>query len=215
VAEFAADKTEGLPSIDELRSVVTAGTASEVVAMSCMHIVTHWPRAANETGRTLLDDGHIVVQLQGYANAPGYDHPILYLPTVQDDLFLVVFCGDLLDAGRVAELLASNVLADEPPVVAARLPVSHAKGVQVDSKLSGSVGTRDGLGVDIGRVVHGFEVQVDEGLPMPGELLPGGIGVEAAKPTYTVTAPYTIAVWHTDLGDAGFPLAVAQVAASS
>ena len=29
----------------------------------------------------------------------------------------VVFCGDLLDAGRVAELLASNVLADEPPVV--------------------------------------------------------------------------------------------------
>ena len=24
-----------------------------------------------------------------YATAPGYDHPILYLPTVQDDLFLV------------------------------------------------------------------------------------------------------------------------------
>lgn len=224
VAEFAADKTEGLPSIEELRPVVSAGTASETVAMSCMHIVTHWPRAAKQTGCALLDDGHIVVPVEVHATVPGYEHPIFYLPTVQDDLFLVVLCGELLDAGRVMELLKvawrealekASSGADTSAKVAARLPVSHAKGVQVESTLSGSVATRDGLGVDIGRVVHGFEVQVDEGLPMPGELLPGGTGAEAAMPTHTVTAPYTIAVWHTDLGDAGVPLVVAHVSASS
>jgi hypothetical protein len=195
VEEFCNDAFESEFAVD---LAGLASQASGAAACACMSIVSYWPKGS------ALEDGHMCIPLQGYAVVPGTQHPVLYLPTVQDDLFVIILCGAAYPAEKVAEVLAAGEMLD-PPVPAARVPLVSLRGAVPQPGMSGTtLGSRA-----VAAATHAFAIDFAEGARTPGALVPDAA---AGGETIAVAAPFTLAVYHQDLGDAEVPLVVAHVA---
>lgn len=191
--EFCNEAFESVFAEDLAGLALGSGT----LACACMSIVSYWPK-----GSFLGPDEHLCIPLQGYALPPGGGQdPILYLPTVQDDLFLIVLCGGLFSAEKVAEMLAAGEML-ETQFTSAKIPLVALRG------LSPAAGTTLGNRA-VASATHAFAIDVAEGAKTPGAL---AAALPSDDALVLVAAPFTLAVYHQDLGDAEVPLVVAHVA---
>lgn len=224
-AEFCAEAfdeqlAEPLKAIEDTDALGLASMESEAapptVVCACLNVVAAWPLP---TGRsTLLDpSGRLLLSVQMHAQSPLWPRPVLYIPTLDDDLIIIVFPGGNPSAAEVADVLRTNEAVESSAVTYCRLPTASCRGVLVDTALRGArvKAAADGQqGLVVADVVHAVELEVSEGLAAVGALLPsGGDSAVDEASVMEVTPPFALAVWHNDLGDVGVPIAVCHALA--
>lgn len=149
--------------------------------MACLNVCLAWP---SYTHREM--DGHFHVEVKGLAEWQG--ETVCYLPTVQDEIFVIAVPGI-----RLAEEVVEIVKADpsEPDdVTHARLPAVAASGVVVGEGAA-----------------FALQFEVSAGQPKPGLLK---IEEHVAREV-ELSSPLTLALWHADLEEVGWPLAVVHL----